>query len=206
MADFTSYAILIPAVAAGFVVLLRPQWRRFVGKHSGAFGIVFGVIAGAYVLVEHQIAEHNSRLDRTRAYIERIESGSVHESRQWFDLHWIKNRELIDQITDALYGESANLQAGERLKEVYMQDFDESDDADAKNVGHLVRLMYFYADLAKCVELGLCHAKTACEIFADDIGTFYVLHSEFILRWRQVSFEQNFRAIKTFLNKTCDVG
>lgn len=206
MSVLNSDLTLVLAVVVGLFVLWHPLSRRIVGKHSSAIGIVFGLIAGAYVLVEHQIAEKNSRLDRTRGYIERIESGSVHESRQWFDLHWIKNRQQIEQISEALYGKAADLEAAEQLKEVYMRDFEETDEADAIHVRHLVRLMYFYADLAKCVELGLCDAKTACEIFANDIGTFYVLHSEFIEKWRQVSFEQNFRVIKAFLNKTCGVG
>ena len=132
-----------------------------------------------------------------------LETGAVHQSRQWMDLHWIRQRDLIARIDAANYGPTADRDTALRLLAEYEQDFDETIDGNDENIAHIMRLFYFYSDLAKCVELGLCDAKTACTIFAGDIGKFYVLHAEFIKRWRAVSFERNFESVKAFGNKSC---
>ena len=198
---------LLGLVVIGAVICLSiPSWRTFLENHSGAAGVLLAIFAGFYVLKEYEISEQDDRLDRTRAYIERIESGAVHESRQWLDLHWIKNRGLISDLNSANYGETADRDAAKTLLEEYGRNFDETEDGNAENIQHVMRLFYFYSDLAKCVELGLCDADTACSIFAEDIGRFYVLHAAFIAKWRQVSSERNFDVIKSFLNQTCNVG
>ena len=196
--------LLVVCIFGGLLLLSRAKPRKFLEGNSGAIGVVFALIAGVYVLKEHEISEKNDRLDRTRSYIERIESGSVHESRQWLDLHWIRNRDLIAEIDEANFGESANRDTAKRLLGEYAKDFDESDEEDVENIRHVMRLLYFYADLAKCVEFGLCEKETACNLFAADIAKFYVLHAGFIKNWREVSFEQNFDVIKEFVNNSCE--
>lgn len=196
--------VVVGCVFFALVLLSLKCTRTFLENHSGALGIILALIAGSYVFREYQISEYDERLNRTRSYIERIESGAVHEARQWLDLHWIKNRELILEIDEANYGENASRDTAKALMSDYERSFDEQDEENMQNIMHVMRLFYFYSDLAKCVELELCEARTACEVFADDIGKFYVLHSAFISRWRQVSFEQSFNSIKQFMNTTCD--
>lgn len=205
--NFWTPYILIFVVSAilGVCVLLSPKGRGFLEAYSGAVGVVFAVIAGAFVLVEYDGGQQNKRLERTLAYIGRIESGSAHESRQWLDLHWIQNRELIADIKDANARKDGRDDAL-RLLSTYRQSFDEMDGASRSNINHIMGLSYFYSDLAQCVELELCDALTACDIFADDIGEFYVLHADFIQRWGEVSFDRNFQTIKSFLNNTCGNG
>lgn len=205
MSNTIPIGLLIICSVVGLICLAIPKTRSFLENNSGGIGVVFAVVAGAYVLYEYQIAEKNKRLDRTRSYIERVESGAVHASRQWLDLHWIKNRKLIDQINKANFGESADRNTSKKLTNQYENDFDETEPNNSSNIKHVMKLFYFYSDLARCVELGLCDSKTACNIFAEDIGKFYVLHASFITKWRQVSFEQNFVVIKGFMNKTCKV-
>lgn len=202
-----SYIIFVCAIVFGAIFLFSAPMRAWLNENSNAITVVFAIIAGTYVLIEYQHNQKEQRLDRTRSYIERIESGTVHESRQWFDLHWILNRKLIKDIDDANFGENADRDTAKRLMAEYMADFDElNENLDELNIQHLMRLFYFYSDLAKCVELGLCDQETACHVFAEDIGAFYVLHSDFIVKWREVSFEKNFETIKDFLNDRCSVG
>lgn len=205
--DFWTPYILIFLVTVflGVGLLFWLKGRTFLEEYSGAVGVVLAVIAGAFVLVEYDNGQQDKRLARTLAYIERIESGSAHESRQWLDLHWVRNRELIADIKEANAREDGRDEAL-LLLATYRQSFDESDDKMQTNINHVMRLSYFYSDLAQCVELGLCDAPTACNIFADDIGEFYVLHADFIQRWGEVSFDRNFQTIKKFLNDTCGVG
>lgn len=197
--------VFVTTVIAGVAVLSRPKARRFLEKYSGAVGVVFAVVAGAFVLVEYDNGQQDKRLERTLSYIERIESGSVHDSRRWLDLHWVRNRELIADIRDANAREDGRDDAL-RLLATYRQSFDESDDGSEDNINHVMQLAYFYSDLSQCVELNLCDAPTACDIFAEDIGEFYVLHADFIQRWGEVSFDRNFQTIRQFLNDTCNVG
>lgn len=189
----------------GVGVLIRLRARDFLEKYSGAVGVVLAVIAGAYVLVKYDNSQQDKRMARTLAYIDRIESGSIHESRQWLDLHWVRNRELIANIREANNRKDGRDEALQLL-EIYRRSFDETDEELQSNINHIMRLAYFYSGLSKCVELDLCDASTACNIFANEIGEFYVFHSDFIQRWSSVSFEQDFQTIKLFLNKTCDVG
>lgn len=205
--DFWTPYILIFVVTAiaGVGVLFSLKGREFLEAHSGAVGVVFAVIAGAFVLVEYDNGQQDKRLARTLAYIERIESGSTHESRQWLDLHWVQNRALIADIKKANTRKDGRDDALQLLA-TYRQSFDEMDDESRTNINHVMRLSYFYSDLAQCVELELCDAPTACNIFADDIGEFYILHADFIQRWGEVSFDRNFQTIKSFLNDTCGNG
>lgn len=203
---FTPYIIVfVLTVIAGVFILTRLKARDFLEKYSGAVGVVLAVIGGAFVLVEYDNGQQDKRLARTLTYIERIESGPTHTSRQWLDLHWVQNRKLIANIRAANARKDGRDDAL-RLLEKYRQSFDETDDELQSNIKNIMRLSYFYSDLAKCVELNLCDAPTACNIFADDIGEFYVLHADFIQRWGEVSFDRNFRTIKRFLNDTCNVG
>lgn len=201
------YIIFSAAFIIGCIMLFSPSYREWLNDNSKAITVVFACIAGAYVLIEYQTQQKEQRLDRTRSYIERIESGTVHESRQWFDLHWIVNRDLLNAINEANYGENANEDDAMELIGEYMADFDELNiDRNEQKIQHVMRLFYFYSDLAKCVELGLCDAGTACNVFARDIGTFYVLHADFIKKWREVSFERNFDTILDFLHLECEEG
>lgn len=195
--------LLAASGMAGLIILWCAKPRKFLESNSGAIAVIFALITGVYVLKEHEISEQNSRLDRTRSYIERIESGAVHESRQWLDLHWIRNRDLITQIDEANFGKNADRETAKKLLDKYSRNFNEKDDSNIENIRHVMRLFYFYADLAKCVDLGLCDTKTACNLFASDIGKFYILHAGFISDWREVSFEQNFDVIKEFVNESC---
>jgi ribosomal protein L21E len=197
--------IFVVTTVVGLGVLISRKGRAFLEAYSGAVGVVFGLIAGAFVLVEYDDGQQDKRLARTLAYIERIESGPTHESRQWLDLHWLQNRALIADIKEANLREDGRDDAL-RLLATYRQSFDEMDDESRSNISHVMRLSYFYSDLAQCVELDLCDAPTACNIFADDIGEFYVLHADFIQRWGEVSFDRNFQTIKSFLNDTCGNG
>lgn len=195
--NFAPELLIGASIIVGIILIRTPRSRLFLQENSGAIGVVFALTAGMYVLKEHELSQHNDRLDRTRAYIERIETGTVHASRQWMDLHWIKNRGLINKIDEASNGAAVDRDTAKNLLANYLKDFEETDIEDLENIEHLMRLFYFYADLAKCVELGLCDGETACDIFSKDIGQFYVLHYKFIHKWRQVSFERNFRVIKT---------
>ncbi|MDW3117820.1 MAG: hypothetical protein R8G60_08535 [Roseovarius pacificus] len=197
--------LLFATVVIGLILLAVPASRNFLESKSGAVGVILALIAGAFVLKEHELLQQDARLDRTRSYIERIESGATHLSRQWLDLHWIRNRELITAIDEANAREDGREESLKLLAE-YRKSFDETDMQFQSNIQHVMRLFYFYSDLAKCVELGLCDAPTACNIFADDIGRFYVLHASFIKKWRRVSFEKNFDTIKVFMNVTCKAG
>lgn len=177
----------------------------FATRHKDAISLSLAVVAGIYVLVEYQLHLRDKKLDRTREYIERIESGSVHSARQWMDLHWINRRDLILNIEEMNYGQDANREKALELMEEYMKEFDESVAENADNIRNMMRIFYFYADLAKCVELGLCHGETACAMFYDDMGKFYVLHSTFVYKWRMVAFDKNFRSIVQFFD-ACDPG
>lgn len=196
---------IIIALVAGVSVLTWPWMREFLGIHRGAVSVVLAVIAGAFVFVEYEHGQQDKRLARTLAYIERIESGPTHESRQWLDLHWVRQRELIASIREANARQDGRDDAL-RLLADYRLSFDETDDTLQRNIQHIMQLSYFYSDLSKCVELKLCETPTSCSIFADDIGEFYVLHADFIQRWSEVSFDRNFQTIKRFLNDACDGG
>lgn len=197
--------IFVFAIIIGLCLLLWKKSRNFLEEYSGSVGVILAVIAASFVLIEYEYGQQDKRLARTLAYIERIESGPTHDSRQWLDLHWVQNRELIASIREANTRKDGRDDAL-RFLGTYRQSFDEADDGLQSNIKHVMRLSYFYSDLSKCVELELCDASTACNMFADDIGEFYVLHADFIQRWGEVSFDRNFQTIKRFLNNTCNVG
>lgn len=204
--DFSPYIyIFVVAVVAGVAVLIRSDARDFLENYSGAVGVVFAVIAGAFVLVEYNNGQRDKLLAQTLAYIERIESGSAHESRQWLDLHWMLNRELLAEIR-SVNKRTDGEEDAKKLLESYSDSFNEEDPGLQTNIIHIMRLTHFYSDLSQCVELVFCDASTTCNIFADDISEFYVLHADFIQRWDEASFGRNFNTIKMFLNDTCGVG
>ena len=62
MIDFLPEILLVFAGVAGFLGLFYSASRTFLETYSGAIGIVFAVIAGVYVLKEHQISVKNERL------------------------------------------------------------------------------------------------------------------------------------------------
>ena len=198
------FLFIFVTVVGGYLLYWKKS-RVFIEEYSGSVGVILAVIAGSFVLIEYEYGQQDKRLARTLAYIERIESGPTHDSRQWLDLHWVRNRELIANIREA-NARSNGREDALHLLAAYRQSFDEADEELQSNIKHVMRLSYFYSDLSKCVELELCDASTACNMFADDVGEFYVLHADFIQRWGEVSFDRNFRTIKRFLNNTCNVG
>jgi|GEM_PF-4771573 len=185
--------VVIAALLIGLLVFCRPV-RVYVQRYHAVFTILFALIGGLYVLLEYWDAQEEGRLKQTLSYIQRVQSGDVADARRWFDRFWLNNATLVDEFRKA---DSAGDTNG---VETALRNLEEAARKDASGTDNIMRMFYFYTDLASCTNLGICDKPTACSMFQDDIGNHYFFFSGFLEEWTKISFAGKMAEIEEFVS------
>lgn len=194
--SFPAWVILVCCSIFVCFIIVNQNVRTFVKENHEVITITLAIVAGSYVLVEYLGKQYEQRVEKTQSYVKEMDSGETRNARQWLDLHWTKKKNLLAAIDKAANDPNGESEFDKNIAE-YMKDFNLDDTANEENVKYILQLLYFYTGLAKCVSDGLCDLKSACDLFGDDMGRFYVLHSSLIKIWRELEIKKvSFEAMR----------
>ena len=188
--------LLIAAVATvliGLLILCKPL-RVYVQRYHAVLTILFALVGGFYVLLEYWDAQEEGRLKQTLSYVQRVQSGDVADARRWFDEFWLRNVKLVSDFR------AADSAQNPQEVEAILRKLVETAQDDEDGTSNIMRMFYFYADLASCTNLGICDKDTACSMFEDDIANHYFFFSDFLDEWIKISFGGKMSEIEKFIS------
>lgn len=197
---FSKYALLywlLPGAVAAAIVTLWfkcSELRDYVKDHHEGITIILALLAGIYVVREYLEDLKNQRVANSLEYIQRIQSGDVAEARRSFDLFWIDNVEIVE----------ATRSNDKAISAAAISELQKKVEDPGVNPGgreNIIRMFYFYSDIAACSNLGLCDTDTLCAYFGGDIRNFHVLTGGFMEVWERVSFEEPIQEIILFVDR-----
>jgi len=162
---------------------------NWVGEHNEQIKIGIAVLVGIVTLLGYLNSVKKERIKHSIQYVDRYHGGDIFKARLAVEQFW-RRPEIMAELDKIKMKERRVLAKEKTLLDKQIQE-------------PVFILLDFYQEVSLCALSDICHLKTACEFFANDIYDFNFLYQEFFKKWEE-NWRINFDLeIKDFI-QACD--
>jgi|ERR1035437_2775114 hypothetical protein len=159
---------------------LKAFWAR-IGDNHEQITLLFGVVAGLYVLVEYKRSETDAEIKRVMEFQARYGQREILAARRSLDSFWLNPDSDAERA-------AAPGSAAEKITAVVLKH---------KLDGEVFVMADFFDQVTTCMRTDLCDLKTACAIFKPEVegmrNTYFDLFKIWEKRWGENRMEMNFK-------------
>jgi hypothetical protein len=166
------------------------RWLAALGTYHEQIKIAFTIFASIWILGEYKAKQHESRVERSAAYMKQGGGEKVTDAEIKSALFRLQPdfKARLDKIPkgDKAAFEAFSIENGKRLEE------------------EIWRRLQFYNGLAVCVNSGLCDSETACSGFNADIRVYFENYGPYFSKYQNDYQHDALRPVREMMEQYCD--